>query len=66
MGLWRHLVVFAALIVNLWAGGDLLEAFAGIYARGLFELLLIFGYLWFVVGIRTLLRPRSNEPPPRP
>ena len=32
MGLWRHLVVFAALVVNLWVGGDLVEAFAGHYA----------------------------------
>ncbi len=66
MGLWRHLLVFVALVVNLWIGGDLVEAVAGHYARGGFELLLIFGYLWFVIGFRGLLRRRSDEPPPRP
>ena len=48
----RHLVIFAALLVNLWVGGDLVEALAGPYVRGLFELILISGYLWFVVWPR--------------
>ena len=64
VGLWRHLVVFAALIVNLWVGGDLVEALAGHYTRGLFELLLIFGYLWFVVGLSEWLRRSPNEERP--
>ena len=65
MGWPRHLVIFAALLVNLWVGGDLVEALAGPYVRGVFELILISGYLWFVVGLGTLLRRRSDEPPPR-
>ncbi len=64
MGWPRHLVIFAALLVNLWLGGDLVEALAGPYARGLFELVLILGYLWFVVGLGSLLRRRTDEPPP--
>ena len=66
MGLWRHLLVFAALIVNLWVGGDLLDVLAGPAARGAFELLLILGYLWFVVGLGGLLRGRHPGPPPQP
>ena len=64
MGWPRHLVIFAALLVNLWLGGDLVEALAGRYARGAFEVVLILGYLWFVVGLGTLLRGRTDEPPP--
>ena len=47
MGLWRHLLAFGALVVNLWVGGDIIEAFAGGMARVGFEALLILGYLWF-------------------
>ncbi len=65
MGWPRHLVIFAALIVNLWLGGDLVEALGGRYARGAFEVLLILGYLWFVVGLGSLLRGSADDPPPR-
>ena len=54
MGLGRHLLVFAALVVNLWVGGDLVEAAAGGMARVGFEALLILGYLWFVIGLGGL------------
>ena len=68
MGLWRHLLVFGALVVNLWVGGDLVEAFAGGMARVGFEALLILGYLWFVIGLSRLLRgdpddARPEDPP---
>ena len=66
MRLWRHLLVFAALVVNLWVGGDIVEELAGPVARGAFELLLILGYLWFVIGLGGLLRRRPDDPPPRP
>jgi hypothetical protein len=66
VGLWRHLLVFAALVVNLWVGGDIVEAFAGPVVRGAFELVLILGYLWFVIGLGGLLRRSTDEPPPRP
>ena len=61
MGLWRHLLVFAALVVNLWVGGDLVEAAAGGMARVGFEALLILGYLWFVIGLGGLLRGDPDE-----
>ena len=34
MGWPRHLVIFAALLVNLWVGGDLVEALAGPTCEG--------------------------------
>ena len=68
MGLWRHLLVFGALVVNLWVGGDLIEAVAGEAARTAFELVLILGYLWFVIGLSRLLReePDDTRPEDRP
>ena len=60
----RHLVIFVALLVNLWLGGQLVEELAGRQLRVLFEVLLILGYLWLVVGIGRLLRDRRDEPPP--
>lgn len=45
-----HLLVFAAVVVNLWLGGDLVEAWAGHVARAVFEVLLILGYVVLVLG----------------
>ncbi|MBM3138676.1 MAG: hypothetical protein FJZ92_00310 [Chloroflexi bacterium] len=59
-GLGTHLLVLAALVVNLWVGGDLFEAWAGRGARHLFELALILGYLWLVLGIGPALRGRGT------
>jgi hypothetical protein len=50
LGLAMHLLVFAAVIVNLWLGGDLVEAWAGHIARAAFEVLLILGYVVLVLG----------------
>jgi hypothetical protein len=49
MSLGRHLLVLAALVVNLWIGGDLIEVWAGHIARAAFEATLIFGYLVLVL-----------------
>lgn len=49
MGLGRHLLALAALAVNLWIGGDLVEQWLGHYARGGFELALISGYMLLVL-----------------
>jgi hypothetical protein len=54
-GPFGHLVVIAALAVNLWLGGDLVEARAGSAARHLAELFVILGYLWFVLEMRVPL-----------
>lgn len=62
MGLGRHLVVLAALIVNLWIGGDLIEAWAGTLARVAFELALILAYVVIVLRFGTLLRRGSDDP----
>jgi len=68
VGLCRHLLVFGALVVNLWVGGDIVQAFAGDMARVGFEVLLILGYLWFVIGLGGPLRgePEDTRPEDRP
>jgi hypothetical protein len=62
----RHLLAFAALLVNLWLGGDLVASLAGGLARGAFEVALIFAYAWFVFGIRVppVWRRRGDSRPP--
>jgi type VI protein secretion system component VasK len=55
IGFGTHLLIFGALVVNLWFGGDLVEAATTHQLRGLFELTLILGYLWFVIGIQVPL-----------
>ena len=62
MGLGKHLVVFGALLANLWLGGELVEAWLGHYARGGFELLLILAYMVFVLGMRFPLRRPQRGP----
>lgn len=66
LSLWTHLAAAAALIVNLWIAGDFVEAWAGHAARSAFELLLMLGYVVFVLGIRVPLAfwRRPQEPPP--
>lgn len=58
-----------ALVLNLWLAGDLVEAWAGHYARGGFEMLLIVAYVVFVLGIRVPLafwrRPAEEPRDPR-
>ena len=58
----RHAIIFVALVVNLWVGGDMVESVAGPYARGGFELLLISGYLVFVLRLMRLFQ--GDEQPP--
>lgn len=55
IGLGTHLLIFGALVVNLWFGGDLVDAATNQRLRGLFELMAILGYLWFVIGIQVPL-----------
>ncbi len=66
MGFGRHLLVLGALAVNLWAGGDVVEAWAGNYARVGFEFALIFGYMFLVLrvpfGLGRQRPPDSPEP----
>ncbi|MDA0366653.1 MAG: hypothetical protein O3B31_00055 [Chloroflexi bacterium] len=50
-----HVLIFVALVTNLWAGGDLIQLWLGGPARQCFEVVLIFGYLWFVLGITVPL-----------
>jgi hypothetical protein len=56
IGLPLHLLVLVALVVNLWFGGDLVEAWAGHFARAVFEIVLILGYVVLVIGMRVPLR----------
>ena len=61
MSPWRHLAVVVALVVNLWIGGDFVEGLAGVAVRVVFELTLIGGWLWLVVGVGGLLREGPDE-----
>jgi hypothetical protein len=61
LNLPMHVLVLAALVVNLWVGGDLIEVWAGHLARVAFEALLILGYLVFVLRMGELLGPRDRE-----
>jgi len=61
---WLHVLVGAALIVNLWVGGGLLYEFAGRYARTAFEFTMILAYLHFVWGYPGRLRPPVEDDPP--
>ena len=56
IGLGTHLLIFGALVVNLWFAGDLVEAVTTHQVRGLFELTLILGWLWFVIECRYRCR----------
>ncbi len=53
-------MILVALVVNLWLAGDLVEAWLGPYVRTAFEITLIFGYIWFVVGMRVIRRSRGR------
>jgi hypothetical protein len=61
LNLLVHVLVLAALVVNLWVGGDLVEAWAGHMARVGFEVVLIFGYLVLVLQLGLPLRPPPRE-----
>lgn len=63
IGLATHLLVLAALVVNLWLGGDLVEGWAGRLARAAFEVALIAGYVVLVLGFRV--RGRQGGPDER-
>lgn len=66
----KHALVLAALFVNLWVGGDIVELWLGRGARGVFEGTLILGYLTLIIGMRAPLpwrwRRGQAELPPRP
>ena len=68
LSLGTHIAAVVALVINLWAGGDLVEAWIGHTARSGFELLLMLGYMVFVLGIRAPLAfwRRPQEPPGEP
>ncbi len=61
LNLTMHVLVLAALVVNLWVGGDLVEAWAGHLARVGFEGVLILGYLVLVLQMGLPLRPPPRE-----
>lgn len=64
LNLGTHALVLVALVVNLWAGGDLVQSWLGGGARQVFELVLILGYLWFVLGMTAPLpwhRPARGQ-----
>lgn len=63
ISLTKHAVILVALVVNLWVGGDYIEAWFGHGWRAAFELALIFGWMTLIVGMRAPLpwrRPRED------
>jgi len=63
LDLHMHLLAIVALGVNLWIGGELVEAWLGPVGRTGFELLLILGYLVIVLGMRAPLRFWRRDDP---
>lgn len=61
IGITRHIVVFVALVINLWVGGDLIEAWVGTTWRTAFELTLILGWMTIIVGMRAPLPWRRSK-----
>lgn len=57
IGFLKHALILVALVVNLWVGGDYIEAWAGHTARTLAELTLIGGWMVLVLGMRAPLPP---------
>lgn len=61
IGITKHLVIFTALIINLWIGGDLIEAWLGHGVRTGFELVMILGYMVLILGITAPLPWRRKK-----
>lgn len=53
IGWGKHTVILVAMVINLWVGGDLVEVWLGHFARSIFELTLILGWLTLIVGMRA-------------
>ncbi|MBX7111219.1 MAG: hypothetical protein K1X87_05145 [Dehalococcoidia bacterium] len=60
MGLGGHLLVLAALVVNLWLGGDVVEAWGGHALRSAFEAALILGYFAWVLRFGNPRGPHAE------
>ena len=60
-GWGAHAAILVALVVNLWVGGDLVEAWLGHAARSVFELALLGAWLVLVVGMRVPLPFRGKH-----
>ncbi len=57
----QHFLIFVALISNLWVGGLLLEIYVGSVLKLIFESLLIFGYLAFVIRLWPFTKNSSED-----
>jgi len=57
----KHALIVAALIINLWFGGDLVQEFVGGFARTVFEITLILGWMTLILGMRAPLPWRRRE-----
>ena len=66
LGFGTHLAIFLALVVNLWFGGDLVEARLGHVVRSALEIALIGAWLILVIGMRApwpFRWPGKRRPP---
>lgn len=61
IGFGKHLVIFTAVVINLWFGGDLIEAWLGHAPRAAFEIVMILGYMVLILGITAPLPWRRKK-----
>lgn len=61
IGFGKHMLIFVAVVINLWVGGDYIEAWFGAVARTAFELVLILGYMVLILGITAPLPWRRKR-----
>jgi hypothetical protein len=61
ISLTRHAIIFVALVINLWVGGDYVAAWFGHTWRTVFELTLILGWMTLILGMRAPL-PWRRKP----
>ena len=57
-----HAAIIIALAVDLWVGGDFIEAHLGFVARSVFEITMIGAWLVLVLGMRWW-GDRDRRPP---
>ena len=57
----QHFLIFIALLFDSWVGGLLLEIYVGGVFKLVFESLLIFGYLAFVIRVWPFSKDSSED-----
>lgn len=61
IGFGKHMLIFVAVVINLWVGGDYIGLWFGRLARTAFEMVLILGYMVLILGITAPLPWRRKK-----